>query len=188
MEALRELVPLGVHIQGARILSPGCGTGSDALALVKQGGQVLAVDWSPAAIREIRERYNQISLLKGTLEVQSGDFFEMDPRPVDLVVEHTFFCAIDPTARPRYVERASSWLISGGYLVGNFFVLSDEQALSLPALSLAPSGEGPPFATTVAELRHLLASQFEEVLLRPASTSEPERRPGMEWVGVFKRR
>ena len=106
---------------------------------------------------------------------------------VDFISEHTFFCAIDPSARPQYVERMEVWLKPGGYLLGNFFVLSERDAGSLPGLSLTSTGEGPPFATTVSELRRLFASGFEEISLRPATTSEPDRRPGMEWIGIFRR-
>jgi hypothetical protein len=82
----------------------------------------------------------------------------------------------------------AAWLVSGGYLVGNLFVLSEKEASVLPNLSLTSTGEGPPFATTMTELRRLLSSTFEEILLRPATRSEPDRRPGMEWVGIFRRR
>jgi len=188
LEALQELARRGVELRGKRVLSPGCGTGSDALELVQRGAHVVAVDWSPVAIEKIRSRFQRLCPVVGGLEVEAGDFFVIDPRPVDIVVEHTFFCAIDPSARGRYVERVSSWLMPGGYLVGNFFILSEEQVRLLPTLSLAPAGEGPPFATTVSELRQLMGSHFEEVLLRPAAMSEPDRRPGMEWVGVFCKR
>ena len=188
LEAFDELVGRGEEIGGKRILSPGCGTGSDALALAERGAQVLAVDWSPSALAEIRVRAQRISPESGSVEVESGDFFSMMPRPVDVVAEHTFFCAIDPSARGRYVDRITAWLTSGGFLVGNFFVLSDHDASILPGLSLTSLGEGPPFATTVAELRRLLSPAFEEILLRPATRVEPDRRPGMEWVGIFRRR
>jgi len=188
LEAFDELARRGEDIVGKRILSPGCGTGSDAIALAERGARVLAVDWSPSALAEIRVRARGLSPESGSVEIESGDFFSMMPRPVDVVAEHTFFCAIDPSARGRYVDRIAAWIVSGGYLVGNFFVLSDHDASKLPDLSLTPVGEGPPFATTVTELRGLLSPAFEEIILRPAIRAEPDRRPGMEWVGIFRRR
>jgi SAM-dependent methyltransferase len=188
LEAFKELTLRGEEIKGKRVLSPGCGTGSDALALAQLGARVLAVDWSPFALADLRARYKERASLEGSIEVDFGDFFALKPRPVDIVAEHTFFCAIDPTARQVYVNRIAEWIAPGGYLVGNFFVLSEEMAGTLPGLSLVPTGEGPPFATTVSELTQLLRPYFEEVLLRPASQSEPDRRPGMEWVGIFRRR
>ncbi len=188
LEAFEYLEGQGVSVDGKRVLSPGCGRGSDAIALAERGGDVVAVDWSPVAVDDIRARSNQIPHIRGRVEVRAGDFFALPPIPVDFVAEHTFFCAIDPTARERYVERIATWLAPGGYLVGNFFLLCEEEARALPGLSLTQSGEGPPFATTAEDLRRLLGGRFEEVVLRPALRSEPDRRPGMEWVGIFRRR
>lgn len=188
LEGAEELENRGVSIRDTRILSPGCGRGSDALAFVERGAHVVAMDWSDVAIADIRARYERLSDMKGSLEVESGDFFAIDARHVEVVIEHTFFCAIDPTARQQYVDRVSTWLVPGGYLVGNFFILSEEEAQALSGLSLTQAGEGPPFATTVTELLRLLDTRYETVLLRPSSRSEPGRRPGMEWLGIFRKR
>jgi len=188
LEAFEELAARGERLRCKKILSPGCGTGSDALALAQRGAHVLAIDWSPHAIVDLQQRSREVPLSGGSITIESGDFFAIEARPVDVVAEHTFFCAIDPIARNRYVERISAWISPGGYLVGNLFVLSDAEASALSGLSLTSSGEGPPFATTVSELQQLLSPYFEEIALRPATHGEPDRRPGMEWVGVFRRR
>lgn len=187
MEAFDELSHLGAPLVGMRVLSPGTGRGSDALELGKRGAEVIAVDWSEIAVNDLKHRIASLSPHIGRIEILFGDLFQIAPREVDCVAEHTFFCAIDPSARRRYVERLAEWVKPGGYLVGNFFVLSDEAAAALPALSLTQSGEGPPFATTVKELDELMSPLFEKVVLRQAKLQEPDRRPGMEWVGIFKR-
>ena len=188
LEGFELLSQAGQPIAGMNVLSPGCGRGSDALALMQRGAHVVAVDWSPLAVYALKERYTQSQPDIGTLEVLAGDFFATPPRQMDCVAEHTFFCAIDPAERPRYVERIVEWLRPGGYVVGNFFVLPEATAAALPKLSLTQSGEGPPFATTVAELERLLSPYFTTVVLQQASQQEPDRRPGMEWVGIFKRK
>lgn len=187
LEAFEALSSLGNPLGGMSVLSPGCGRGSDALALVERGARVTAVDWSPTAVQDIKDRFDRVPAPVGSLDVIAGNFFEVAPRPVDCVAEHTFFCAIDPTSRARYIERILDWLRPGGFLVGNFFVLADSEAAALRGLSLTQSGEGPPFATTVTELNSLLSLHFTTRVLRPATRQEPDRRPGMEWIGVFQR-
>ncbi len=188
LEAFEELATRGEPIRDKKILSAGCGTGRDALALAQRGAHVLAIDWSSHAIVDLQERSRNLPLIGGSVAIESGDFFAIEPRPMDVVAEHTFFCAIDPITRSRYVDRISEWISPGGYLVGNFFVLADAEASALSGLSLSAAREGPPFATTVSELQRRLSPYFEEIVLRPATHGEPDRRPGMEWVGVFRRR
>lgn len=189
MEALYALEGTGFTVAGKRILCPGCGRGADAFELVRRGGQVVAVDWSEEAINALRERYESArNSLVGTLELIQGDLFESSLEMIDLVCEHTLFCAIDPAARLRYVELMTGCIRPGGYLVGNFFIVGDEEVAQLKDLSLAREGRGPPFATTVTELKGLLEPYFIERALRPGSNSAPNRRQGIEWVGLFERR
>lgn len=188
-EALAALYSGKSPLQGVRVLLPGCGTGSDALELAKQGAYVVAVDWSAYACDRLQARLASLQSdgEAGRIRVLRGDFFSVSPEPVDLVCEHTFFCAINPGARQDYVSTVAAWLNPGGYLAGNFFVLPDEEARALPELSLTKDGQGPPFATTVNELHSLFSNHFAIVSLRPGSFGEPHRRPGMEWVGIFRR-
>jgi SAM-dependent methyltransferase len=176
-------------LEGVRVLLPGCGTGSDALELAKHGANILAVDWSTYACNKLQDRLASLQPdgEMGNVAVLRGDFFKVSPESVDLVCEHTFFCALNPAARPDYVSTVAAWLKPGGYLIGNFFVLSDKEANALPELSLTKEGSGPPFATTVNEMHSLFSSHFTIVSLRPGSTGESNRRPGMEWVGIFRR-
>jgi SAM-dependent methyltransferase len=193
-EACAELEACGFLLAGKRVLSPGCGRGSDALELARHGAHVVAVDWSEHALNDLSVRFSQIkNSVSGSVSLVRGDFFSIAPQQVDVVCEHTFFCAIDPAARPSYVELLCSWVRPGGFLVGNFFIVSEDEARQLPGLSLVkPSspgcvGMGPPFAATVRELEGLLGAGFVKVSLHRSETSEPSRRPGIEWVGVFRR-
>ncbi len=189
IEALGELKRVGGSLSGKRVLSPGCGRGADALECVRRGANVVAVDWSEIAVSALRRRYaSGAASSPGSLEVIQGDLFELPKQCVDVVCEHTFFCAIDPSMRLRYAKTIAAWVNHGGFLVGNFFVVNDAEVGRLPNLSLSKEGEGPPFATTTRELEELLSPYFVTQVLRPGSQSEPSRREGLEWVGVFERR
>jgi len=189
-EAVSTIYPDGRALQGVMALSPGCGTGADALELARRGASVTASAWSLHACARLKERIARLSLpsFPGDVQVVHGDFFSSWPYQVELVCEHTFFCAIDPVRRPEYVQAVIRWLRPGGYLIGNFFILPESEISELPGLSLAKSGDGPPFATTESELRGLFHPHFDTVTLRPASKGEPARRTGMEWIGIFRRR
>lgn len=188
-EALDELESTGYDLRGRAALSPGCGQGADVIEIARRGVHVTAIDWASLAVAHVSIRYEQHKTpLDGSLTVIEGDFFSVPARAVDLVVEHTFFCAIDPAIRSRYVERIAQWVKPGGFLLGNFFVVSDEIAKTLPGLSLTQAGEGPPFAATVQELDSLMAPHFSTKVLRGALHPAATRRPGLEWIGIFERR
>jgi SAM-dependent methyltransferase len=188
-EAISELAKLGVSIKRAKTLVPGCGTGEDALFLAHQGADVIAVDWSTNATDALSKKYSIIKdKVPGTLKSLIGDFFAVSPEPVELVCEHTFFCAIDPINRDLYVTRMLEWLKPGGYIFGNFFILPDEGVTTLTNNSLAKDGGGPPFASTVDEINARFGEMFSIVYLKPAANPEASRRPGLEWVGIFKRK
>jgi cyclopropane fatty-acyl-phospholipid synthase-like methyltransferase len=188
LEACAELDALGVSLEGVRLLSPGCGRGADALELAARGATVVGVEWSDQVAHDLISRYKTAYIPgRGSLEVRIGDFFALNPEPVDIVCEHTFLCALDPSRRVDYAQRIAAWLKPGGYLCGNFFIVSDDDARQLPGLSLTKEGEGPPFGITKDGLLELLKERFSPLVLRPAIKPALNRRPGLEWVGVFKR-
>lgn len=187
IEALGELASREIPVKGAKVISPGCGGGEDALELVRRGAQVIAIDWSHEALKRISQKAAGLDeASRARISILEGDVFAVAPYGVDLVAEHTFFCAIDPSQRATYAHTMWNIIKPGGYLFGNFFILAEDDYRTLAGASLSPRG-GPPFATTERELRALLQSQFRTVVLRPAANPAPERRPGMEWVGLFER-
>lgn len=188
-EALDELASAGYALRGRSALSAGCGKGADVVELARRGIAVCAVDWASTAVADARARYERDKTPQyGAATFIEGDFFSVPAQPVDLSVEHTFFCAIDPADRSRYVERVSQWIKPGGFLVGNFFVVPEEVAQTLPARSLTQAGVGPPFAATVAEIESLMSPYFATNVFREASRPAVTRRPGLEWIGIFERR
>lgn len=149
-------------IPRGRVLVPGGGRGHDALALAQLGFAVTVVDIAPEACTAAAEAARALGVrlevrcedaLVDTLAARRGAF--------DAIIEHTFFCAIEPVRRPEYVDACAELLRPGGVLAGLFFVLG------------RPGG--PPFDVTEQEIRGLFGARFALERLRPAPDSFPER-------------
>jgi methyl halide transferase len=137
-----------------RILVPGAGNAYEGEYLAKEGfEQVTVLDFVPEVIEMVRTRIGQSSPLKLVCE----DFFR-HKGVYDLVIEQTFFCALDPSLRKRYVDKMHELIVPGGELTGLLF-------------TSVPNPEGPPFAASVAEYRQLFAGKFEIRRMEPCYNS-----------------
>jgi len=139
-----------------RILIPGGGNSYEAEYLLQRGFRdVTVVDISNEIVKILRDKY----ATKG-LKVVCEDFFEHEGQ-YDLVLEQTFFCAIDPSLRPRYVLKMHELLRPSGMLAGLLFNRSFEG--------------GPPFGGTVEEYKRLFEATFDLKRMTPAHNSIPPR-------------
>ena len=75
------------------MLVPGCGSGHEVRAFAAAGHDVVAIDFSPAAIEAARRVLGEL----GRLLVQ-GDFFAHALGEFDLVYERAFLCALPARA------------------------------------------------------------------------------------------
>jgi SAM-dependent methyltransferase len=149
--ALREHVP--ALAPGTRILIPGCGSAYEALFLAERGFDVVAIDFSPAAVEEAQARLGRHAGI-----ARLADFFEFDAGPAfDVIYERAFLCALPPKMWPRYPERCAQLLKPGGTIAGFWF--------------FADTPRGPPFGTSDAALRELMQPRFERVEDREATDS-----------------
>ena len=99
------------------ILIPGGGRAYEAEYAHRLGYRnVHVIDLTDAPFRDLLARCPDFP--KEHLIV--GDLFEHEGR-YDRILEQTFFCAIHPTLRERYVERMHALLRPGGKLVGVLF-------------------------------------------------------------------
>lgn len=130
----------------ARILIPGCGNAYEVQALLEQGFKhITLIDIAPSAVQHIREQY-AASIADGTLQVICADFF--DHRAIyDVIIEQTFFCALDPKLRPAYAKQMAELLNPGGKLAGLLF-------------NFPLTEEGPPFGGSESEYRNLFNPDF----------------------------
>ncbi|MBF2064223.1 MAG: methyltransferase domain-containing protein [Calothrix sp. C42_A2020_038] len=154
-----------------RIAVLGCGRGYDAVLFAQKGFEVIGFDFATSAIAEATE----IAKLAGfDIKFLQRDIFDLPaefPNYFDYILEHTCFCAIDPTRRQDYVQVAKSILRYQGRLIGLFFTHNR-------------SG-GPPFGATPKEIQEYFQADFEIDFLIPAVNSVVSRQ-GEEHLGVFK--
>lgn len=100
-----------------KILIPGGGNSYEAEYLFKQGFKnIFVVDLSAAPFKNLLQRAP--SFPKENL-IQK-DFFQLSGK-YDLILEQTFFCALDPSLRKKYVEKMHELLTKEGKLVGLLF-------------------------------------------------------------------
>lgn len=100
-----------------RILIPGAGNAYEAEYLHQQGfDNVFVLDIATVIFDNIRER---VPSFPGNHLIQE-DFFTHHGQ-YDLILEQTFFCALDPALRKRYVSQMHTILKPGGKLVGVLF-------------------------------------------------------------------
>lgn len=126
-----------------RVLVVGCGRGHEARMLAEMGANVVAIDFAPEAIEAARNFAGSEAV-----DFRVRDLFAIarDVERYDLIVEHTCFCAIDPARRDEYVDVVHTVLRPQGRLVGLFY------AHGRPG--------GPPFSTTLEELRARFTRRF----------------------------
>jgi thiopurine S-methyltransferase len=153
-----------------RILVPGAGRGYEAAYLWHKGFHDLTVlDIAAQPLQAVREKAPG---LPEQALVQS-DFFDWVGGPFDLILEHTFFCALPPERRPDYARAMHGLLREGGKIAGLLF-----------DFPLAESG--PPFGGSEAEYRELFRPFFQIRRLERATNSIPPR-AGNELFFIFEK-
>ena len=100
-----------------RILIPGGGNSYEAEYLHNNGFKnVFVVDLSKTALNNIKIRVPSFP----SAHLIHKNFFDLE-MSFDLIIEQTFFCAIDPKLRPAYTAKASKLLNKEGKVAGLLF-------------------------------------------------------------------
>jgi len=100
-----------------RILIPGCGNAYEAEYLFNNGFKnVYVIDISHLALQQFKNRVPNFP----ENQLICGNFFEHNSQ-YDLIIEQTFFCAIDPKLRSDYAIHSAKILKPNGKLVGLLF-------------------------------------------------------------------
>ncbi|MEI6112634.1 MAG: class I SAM-dependent methyltransferase, partial [Cyanobium sp. ELA712] len=158
------------------VLVPGCGRGHEAALLAELGFEAIGLDLSGEALQEARRlhgadrpglRWLQADLLDAAALRSAG----LADGSLQGVVEHTCFCAIDPSRRSDYLAAVTRLLAPGGWLLGLFW------CHNLPG--------GPPFGSDPQQLAdQLRRSGLIPLLWEPARGSRAER--SGEWLGLWQ--
>ena len=100
-----------------KILIPGAGNAYEAEYLFNEGFKnIYVIDVSKYPLKNIKSRIPNFP----DQQLLHGDFFELN-ETFDLIVEQTFFCALNPVLRPEYARKMNSLLENEGKLVGLLF-------------------------------------------------------------------
>ena len=139
------------------VLIPGGGNAYEAEYLFNQGfKRTFVVDIAQAAKDNFMDR------CPGFPEHQFlvQDFFTLENR-FDLILEQTFFCALNPNLRPDYAKKMHQLLKPKGALVGLLFSF--------------PLADGPPFGGSKQEYLGYFEPFFHVAVMEPCYNSIPPR-------------
>jgi SAM-dependent methyltransferase len=141
-----------------RILIPGAGNAYEAEYLWKKGfRQVYVMDLSDIPLKAFSARNPDFP----EAQLIHGDFLQHDGE-YDLILEQTFYCAIDPVLRDNYVRHMHRLLAPQGRLAGVLF-------------NFPLTEEGPPFGGSEDEYRERFEPYFEIIRMEPCARSIPPR-------------
>lgn len=148
-------------ISPGKAIVPGCGQGHEVVYLAENGFQVTGVDFAEGAVKLLRLSLESKGLPGRVLQ---RNFFELEAEHdacYDLLLEQTFFCAIEPKDRSKYVATANRILKPGALLAGLFYQTGEE--------------DGPPFNTTREDILEHFSEMFEIETLEKTSQSVEKR-------------
>lgn len=157
----------GLDNKDLRILIPGGGRSYEAEHAHRLGFRnVFVIDLTDAPFHDLLARcpdFPQEHLITGDFFAHRGAY--------DVIIEQTFFCALDPSLRERYVEKMRELLAPNGRLVG---VLFDDTSLV----------DGPPFGGDRASYERLFRKRFAHVDIESCRNSIPPRAGREVWIDV----
>lgn len=111
-----EVVDFVSHHPPGRAIDLGCGTGTNAIYLAKQGWQVVGVDFSGKALSKARRKSKsygvKVDFIHDDVSVLSkvqGSF--------DLILDIGCFHSLSPSQKQNYLKRAGELLAPDGYFL-----------------------------------------------------------------------
>lgn len=155
--------------KSSKILIPGAGNSFEAELLWDKGfDNVFVLDIAKQPLENLKNRVKDFP----NEQLLHQDFFELNNK-FDLIVEQTFFCALNIDLRKQYVEKMFQLLNPNGKLVGLLF-------------DFPLTESGPPFGGSLVEYVDLFSKYFKIKTLERATNSIKERQ-GKELFFIFER-
>lgn len=153
-----------------KILIPGAGNSYEAEYLHKQGfTNVYVADLSKIPLKNIRKRVSDFP----KKNLIHGNYFEIQQK-FDLIIEQTFFCAIDPFLRKEYVQKANELLNEKGKIAGLLF-------------SVPLNIDKPPYGGNSEEYKNLFSPYFNIEIMDTAINSIPSRAGNELFIKLLKK-
>lgn len=141
-----------------KILIPGGGNSYEAEYLHSIGFEnVYVADISEIALKNIQKRVPDFP----SNHLLHINFFEIQEH-FDMIIEQTFFCAIDPSLRNDYVLKAGQLLAAHGKIAGLLF-------------SFPLNKDHPPFGGNKQEYHNLFNPYFHIEIMQPSYNSFSSR-------------
>lgn len=152
------------------ILLPGCGNSYEAEYLLKKGfTNITLIDIALTLVNRLEEKFKN----NPNIRIIHGDFFTHQGN-YDLILEQTFFCAIEPGLRKKYVNKISALLDPGGKLAGVLFDKEFEQP-------------GPPFGGNKDQYLRLFENDFIFKTIEPCYNSFAKRQGTELFINFVKK-
>jgi SAM-dependent methyltransferase len=153
------------------ILIPGCGNSYEAEYLLQKGFfNITLIDISAVLCKNLEQKLQPY--LSSGLKIICADFFELQGQ-YDLIIEQTFFCALDPSLRKAYAAKMYQLLKPGGKLAGVLFNRQFEG--------------GPPFGGNENEYRELFQQQFDIAVMEECYNSIAPRKGAELFIKLIKK-
>lgn len=145
--------------KSVKILIPGAGNAYEAEYLWESGFEnIHIVDISAQPLKNFSERNPTFP----AGQLLNADFFSLEDQ-FDLIIEQTFFCALNPSLRKSYVTKMHQLLKPKGKLVGLMF-------------KVPLNNDRPPFGGDVPEYQSLFSGYFNiDIMAEAFNSIEPRQ-------------
>jgi SAM-dependent methyltransferase len=151
-----------------RILIPGCGNTYEAEYLLEQGfTNITVIDIAPTLVENLKTKFKD----NPNINIVLGDFFEHQG-VYDLILEQTFFCALPPTMRQKYVWKMHQLLEKKGTVSGLLFNRTFESS--------------PPFGGSQEEYTLLFQKAFNFLKMEVCQNSATPRAGSELFIELLK--